>query len=163
MTNEQDVRSWFETEVKERMEDAGLKPYHISSMCKIEHGRIYGYLKGSPFPRVWKIILLAELLNCSVNDLLGYEEVDDLNVYETFLASETYLDEDEFATRFSKRLVRVMDETFTTPEELHKETGIPLTNIEYWVGNNPDSLPSVSQLIRICDALDCTPTDLLGY
>ena len=104
MTNEHDVRNWFETEVKERMEDAGLKPYHVSLMCKIEPGRIYGYLKGSPFPRVWKIILLAELLNCSVNDLLGYEEVDDLNVYEKFLASETYLDEDEFAAHFSKRL-----------------------------------------------------------
>lgn len=163
MTDIKEVREWYATEVKERMEDCGLRPYHISNICKIESANVSGYLKGNPFPKLWKLILIAECLDCSVNDLLGYDEVEDVGVYERFLASKTYLDEDEFAVRFGRRLSRLMKETCTDSDDLHKFTGISVENIERWICDKPETLPTVLQLIRICDALDCTPSDLLGY
>ena len=163
MTDIKEVREWYAKEVEERMEDCGLRPYHISAACKISSANVSGYLKGNPFPRLWKLILIAECLDCSVNDLLGYDEVDDPDVYERLLASKTYLGEDEFAVRFGKRLVRLMNEACANINDLHEFTGISLSNVESWTGDKPETLPNVQQLIRICDALDCTPSDLLGY
>lgn len=163
MINENEVRNWFTAEVKERMADAGLEPYHMSHLCKMKHDNVYGYLHGKPFPRLWNMILLAECLDCSVNDLLGYNEPGDINVFERLLASKTYMDEIDFAGHFSKRFIRIMDEYNTLPEELSEQTGIGLNTINHWINKEPLSLPTVMQLLRICDALDCTPSDLLGY
>ena len=163
MIDEKKIRSWYAAEVKERMEDAGLEPYRIAYLCQVKHDYVYGYLQGKPFPKLWNLILLAECLDCSVNDLLGYDEIDDVDVYERLLASRTYIDETDFAEHFSKRFARIMDEQCILAEDLHKRTGISLAAIEHWLGEEPVALPTVLNLLRICDALDCTPTDLLGY
>lgn len=163
MIDEKGIRKWYAEEVKERMEDAGLQPYRIAYLCRVKHENIYGYLQGKPFPKVWNLILLAECLDCSVNDLLGYDEVGDITVYERYLASKTYLDELEYAEHFSKRLLRNMEEQSLLPEQIHKRTGITLSTIEQWISEKPPALPSVMNLLRLADALDCTPSDLLGY
>lgn len=163
MVDEKKVRDWFAQEVKERMEDAGLASYQIAYYCRVKHENIYGYLQGRPFPKLWNTILLAECLDCSVNDLLGYDEIDDVNVYERLLASTTYRDELDFSEHFAKRLVRMLDDNATLPKDLSKHTGIGLSAIEKWAGDVPVALPSVLNLLRICSALECTPSDLLGY
>lgn len=163
MTNEKDVREWYEREVEERIEDSGENIYDISRFCHFRYDYTRNYLRGKPFPKLWSLILLAEYLSCSVNDLLGYEELDDVEMYERLLASKVYLGEDEFAVRFSKRLVQIMNDNYVSPDELHEYSKISLNAINNWIGDNPETLPSVMQLIHICDALDCTPSDLLGY
>lgn len=158
-----DVRKWYAEEVKERMEDAGLEPYRVAYLCRVKHENIYGYLQGKPFPRTWNLILLAECLDCSVNDLLGYDEIDDVEVYEKHLASKMYLDELDYASHFSRRLLRVMSEQSLLPEQIHDRTGIGLSALENWISERPEGLPSVLNLLRLSDALNCTPSDLLGY
>lgn len=162
MIYEQEIKKWFSEEVKERMEDLNLKSYNIANFCKIENYRMSGYLHANPFPSVWKLILIAEVLECCVNDLLGFDEVEDVDSFEKFLASSTYLGEDEFTEHFSKRLLDRMSIRGVSPKQLSSITSISLTTIERYVCNNP-SLPNAKNLLLICDALDYTPSDLLGY
>lgn len=163
MTNETDVREWYATEVNDLIKDSGADVYQISKFCRFRPDYTRRYLQGKPFPKLWNLILLAEYFGCSVNDLLGYEEVDDINVFERFLASKTYLGEDEFAVRFRNRLVRMMDESCASADDIHNYTKISMSAIESWIGEKPETLPSVMQLVHICDAIECTPSDLLGY
>lgn len=163
MTDIDGVREWFAGEVKERMEDLGLKPYNVAGICKMDYKNFYSYLRGTSFPKLWNLILIAECLNCSTNDLLGYDDVEDIDVYEKFLASETYTDESDYAVRFGRRFFRVMNEMNTTSEEIHELTGISVQTIDSWIGKSSETLPSVIQVIRLCDALETTPADLLGY
>ena len=163
MTDEADVREWYVREVKERIEDSGSDVYAIVKFCHFRPDYASRYFKGNPFPKLWNIILMAEYFGCSVNDLLGYEEVEDVNTYEKYLASKTYLGEDEFAIRFRNRLTRIMDEFCISAKDIHDYTEISMNAIESWICEKPEALPSVMQLIHICDALDCTPSDLLGY
>lgn len=163
MIDENKVRDWFAQEVKERMEDAGLAPHQMAYYCRVKHEQISGYLQGRPFPKTWNLILLAECLDCSVNDLLGFDELEDINSYERLLASKTYLGEYEFSEHFKNRLIRCMNEVDVSAEELKKRTGIGKKTIEEWFEETRFALPNVLNLLRIADALDCTPSDLLGY
>lgn len=163
MIDENKVRDWFAQEVKERMEDAGLASYHVAYNCQMGLDSVYGYLQGRPFPKTWNLILLAECLDCSVNDLLGFDELEDINSYERLLASKTYLGEYEFSEHFKNRLIRCMNEADVSVEELKKRTGIGKKTIDVWFEETRFALPTVLNLLRICYALDCTPSDLLGY
>lgn len=163
MIDENKVRDWFAQEVRERMEDAGLAAYHVAYYCQMGLDHIYRYLQGKPFPKTWNLILLAECLDCSVNDLLGFDELGDINSYERLLASKTYLGEYEFSEHFRNRLIRCMNEADVSAEELKKRTGIGKNALEEWLTENRFALPNVLNILHIADALDCTPSDLLGY
>lgn len=163
MLNIDEVKAWYVAEVNERMEDAGLAPNQIAHLCQLKYEAVYGYLQAKPFPKVWNLILLAECLDCSVNDLLGYDELDDVDVYEKRLASKLYFGELEYAIHFSRRLLRIMEERSLMPEQMRDRTGIGIAKIRDWISDRPESLPSVLNLLRLADALNCTPSDLLGY
>lgn len=163
MLDVENIRKWFASEVKERMKETGLKPGHISYKCYIRSDNIHEYLVGKPFPRLWNLVLMAECLECSVNDLLGFDDTGDTDIFEKYLASKMYLDEYDFARHFSTRVLRVMNDRGFTAYDLHRETGFSESLIARWTTNKTLELPTVLQLLHICDTLDCTPSDLLGY
>lgn len=162
MTNEQSIKDWFVAEVRERMDDLGLRPYHMAYFCRMNHNSIHTYLHGASLPNLWVLVLMAEHLDCCVNDLLGFDEVDDPGVFEMYKASTLFYDEKQFAGCFADRIQRYMHNRDITIEELSRRSDISVTTIKRWLSKYP-RLPRTSDFLRICDALDCTPSELLGY
>lgn len=162
MVDEKSIKEWYATEVKERMEDAGLKPYHMSHLCQIKHDSLHTYLSGKGLPNPWSLVLMAEHLDCCVNDLLGYDEITEVAVFERYLASQMYANEIEYAHCFAHRLERVINESTMGLEGVSERSGYNIRTIKQWLGERP-KLPRTSQLLQLCEALKCTPTDILGY
>lgn len=162
MAVKQSVKDWYAAEVKERMEEAGLRSYHMAYYCQMKHAGIYQYLSGAVIPDPWRLVLMAERLDCCVNDLLGYEDVEDVSVFESCQASVMFADERQYATCLADRLKRYFNERGLTIERVSELTGITVVTIKRWMGVRP-ALPQISQFLRLVDALDCTPSDLLGY
>lgn len=161
MLNEHEIKTWFAAEVKDRMEDLGLRPYHLPPLCHFKHEYLSGYLHGTSLPNLWSIVLMAEHLDCSVDDLLGFEEYDDI-VYEPYLASQMFSDKEGFAMCVSDRLKRFMRNRGTNIDEVSKKTGVSISTIKKWTASRP-TLPRTWDFLSFCDALGCSPSELLGY
>lgn len=159
---EQSVNEWYVAEVKDRMKDAGLRPYHMAYRCQIKHDNVYQYLNGTVMPDPWRLVLMAECFDCCVNELLGYDDVEDVGVFEIHRASEMFADKQQYAICFADRLNRYLDERGLSPEDISTRTGVSNETVKRWISNRP-SLPRFSHFIRLVDALKCTPSDLLGY
>lgn len=162
MGKEQTIKEWFAAELRERMEDAELRPYHMAYLCRVKPNSINNYLQGSTLPNLWSLVLMAENLDCTVNDLLGFDEVDDISRLEPYLASAMFPDENRFAACLSDRIVRYMNRNNLTIDDLGSRTQFNTRTIKRWIGLHPQ-LPRTSAFLQICDALDCTPSELLGY
>lgn len=162
MFDEKKIKEWFARELRERMEDAGLQPYHMPHLCHAKINSVYNYLGGASFPSPWSLVLMAEHLDCCVNDLLGYEEPRDAAVFERYLASRMYANAEEYAHCLADRITRFMNDGGITVDDLSDKTGFNERTIKQWFGVRP-KLPKTAYLLRLCEALDCTPTDLLGY
>lgn len=162
MVNEQSIRDWFKVELRERMEENGLRSYHMAYLCRVKPGNISNYLQGSSLPSLWCLILMCENLGCSVNDLLGYEEPECLDFFEKYRATELFDNERQYASCLSERIRRYMSERDTTIAELSERSGFNSRTLSRWLTDRPQ-LPRTSDFLQICDALDCTPSELLGY
>ena len=129
MIDEEKVKEWFATEVKERMEELDLRPYHMEYFCHIKHGCIYSYLRGANLPNLWSLVLMAERLDCSVNDLLGFEDPESYNVFEIYEASKMFGDINGYARCFADRLRRHLINRDMTVDDLSSLTGNAVTTI----------------------------------
>ena len=161
MLNEKEIKDWFVAEVRERMDDLGLRPYHMSPLCHIKYDSLSTYLSGLALPNPWSLVLMAEHLEASVDELLGYEGLDDVN-YEPYLASAMYRDKEQFATCVSDRLKRYFNKQGLTVDDVSDKTGVSISTLKRWTSSRP-TLPRTWDLLRLCDGLDCTPSELLGY
>jgi DNA-binding Xre family transcriptional regulator len=158
--DESRIKEWFSIEVRERMEELNLRPYHMAYFCQFKQNSIYQYLNGTIIPDPWRLVLMAEVLECSVNDLLGFDN-DDVR-FEKYQASAMFLDDRQFAFCVSDRLERYLRRVDISLGRLSELTGITITTIKRWFGMRP-SLLRTNQLLHICEALNCTPSELLGY
>ena len=159
MNNELNTREWFGIELRERMADAKIKAADLCKFCDVTRAAMSQYIYGHSFPDLWRLVLIAERLNCSVNDLLGYAEFD-----EEFArsASKTFPGENHFAEHLAIRIVRRMEQLGYDYESLANATGISLDTIDRYFGRWPE-LPRTDKFFKICEALDCTPSEPLGY
>ena len=105
---------------------------------------------------------MAEHLEATVNDLLGYDEVDDNQILECYPASKMYRNKIEFSHCFADRFHRYLDRRGMTIEDVAKLSGVTVTTIKKWVGARP-VLPATYKFLQLCEALECTPSELLGY
>lgn len=161
MLTEIDIRKWFAAELKERMEEAGLRSYHMAYLCRVKQGCFYNYTQGTSLPNLWSLVLMAETLNCNTNDLLGFDSYEDID-YERYEASKMFADENQYALCLGDRLFRYIEKRGITIERLAEITQFNPKTITHWIGNRP-RLMRTSDLLKFCSALDCTPSDLLGY
>lgn len=157
------VSKWFAAELRERMEECGFRPYHLTSLCKMGEGEIYQCLGGTALPDVFSLILLADYLDCTVNDLLGYDEVESSAAYEQYTASDMFFTESQYAACLSDRVRRYLQDRAMSITDLAAKTGFKEPTLRRWFAKTHPQLPGISKFLKICEALDCTPSDLLGY
>lgn len=155
---------WFSSELKRRMNYLELWPRDVSYHCKVSSSAMNNYLQGKTFPSPWTLILIADLLETTVNELLDFDEPDEDSLvgYDPF---SIFDDEDEFAIHVSNRVKLWMAESDIDIFKLSERTGFTRRTIRRWFGlsDKQPELPRTSDLLKICDALGCTPSDLLGY
>ena len=162
MINEKEIKQRFPIEMRERMEDAGFRPYHMSYFCQTKPSCINEYLQGTALPNLWSLVLMAEYLDCSTNDLFGIN-VSELELdYERYLASKMFHNEYEFAHCVSDRMMYLIDTKYASLDAFSDRSGIGKDTLKRWTGLRP-KLPRAADLLRVCNALNCTPSDLLGY
>lgn len=162
MVDMKNIRMHFAEELQERMEDEGLTINDLAEYCNLSKNKVSFCLQLGSLPDIWSLILMADCLWCTVNDLLGYGVLNDPAELSNCQASSFFSDKREYATCFSSKLRRHMNEKGFSVEELSHSSDINIHSLRQWISIVP-SLPSTSDLLCICDALDCTPSDLLGY
>ena len=162
MNDIKEIRYRFSNELQTRMDKLGIKECHISFNCRCRSTAVHEYLAGDCLPNLWTLSLLAEYLNCTVNDLLDLGTVCDVRNLEDICAFDTFKDEDSFAVHVRDRILARMKELNMNREELARLTGFSLKSIERWLWLYPH-LPQVMKFLEISAVLDCTPSDLLGY
>ena len=164
LINIEEVRLKFVDELRYAMDCENLRPKDISDYCRISQNNFSNYLQGKSLPNLWVMVLISDLLECTVNELLDYDEADEdeLVGYDPFA---TFEDEEEFTYHVRNRLEQYMVHSGNGVKELSEKTGFNPRTIRRWLGmsKNGPELPRTSDFLVICDALGTTPSDLLGY
>lgn len=164
MVDIEDIREYFAEELRRRMECEGLYPRDIAYHCEIKSELVYNYLRGSAFPNPWRLSLIADLFTCTTNELLDFDEPDDDSLLG-YDPKDMFEDEEEFTMHFRNRLDLYMSDSGMSIPDLSFKTGFNEYTIKRWLGKLQQSptLPRTSDVLVLCDALCCTPSDLLGY
>lgn len=152
-----DVLRVFANELNDRMESKGVEARQLTLAIRTSYINVYSYRTGKSFPDLYTLFLIAERLECTVDELLGYRS----NIRRR-PEIKGYRSEEEFADYVRLRLVEHMKLRSVDPKELAKRTGISSSTIDMYLSVHR-WVPRVPELLRICDALDCTPSELLGY
>lgn len=162
MVNERDVLQYFAAELTERMRRAEISDRDLSEYCQISEVNLPGYRSGKHLPNPWYLVLIAERLECTVNDLLGFETHDELLYPNSPYASDAFSARNRFEVYFGYRLAQCMNVKNIGVVALSYDSGLSVSRINRWLSDRP-SLIQTPDLLRLADALDCTPSDLLGY
>ena len=159
MIDESKVLEHFAVELNKRMKTKRLASSDIANRCEIPIGSVSDYRKGRRLPNAWQMVLLAECLDCTVNDLLGFEGGVGLNKEK---ATERFYGENTYAEFLGARIYDRMEFIGIDAEQLAECAKISKLTINKWLRQWP-SIPKTIHILRICETLDCTPSDLLGY
>lgn len=157
------VKEWFAAELKEKMIEYNLRSYHLTALCKMSEDEVQKCLKGTALPGLFSLVLLADRFECTVNDLLGYDEVEDLDVYEHYSASSMFFAKSQYAVCLSDRVHRHLEYRDISIPDLAAKLDVAAATIRHWFAKTHPTLPGAEKFLNICDALNCTPSDLLGY
>ena len=162
MIDEKDVLYIFTSELRKRLQSSGMTYRELAFKARCVPSRVQMYLRGNNFPNLWTLVLMAESLGCCVDDLLGYKRYTASNLLHTDSPFERFTNEFDFALYFKECLRNQMLKQNADQEKLAEFTGISERLIyQYLSPGYP--MPHVAQVLTICSALDCTPSDLLGY
>lgn len=154
------VARYFGRELSDRIKTRELPLDYIAKYCRISMSSLKECLRGERLATPWQLILMAEELHCTVNDLLGFGYFYNGGAQR---ASNIPQGEYRVAERMWDEIIQRMNESDMTPDEMAEYAGVHLTTMRTWLGGSHNSFPKTFPLIRIADALDCTPSDLLGY
>ena len=154
------ITRYFSRELIARTKELGLKKWYIAYYCEISEKTITECFNGERLPTVWQLILMAEMCHCTVNDLLGYRY---FRIGSTELASSIPQAVTKLPAITWNRVKEIMQRNGITIVDLSERTGIPVRNISSWFERRNEKYPKTMDFLRIYDALNCTPSDLLGY
>lgn len=160
MVNVRNVKIKFAEELNSRMQERGVTYRQAALTVGVTKGAFVHYKSGNCFPELFVLIRIANYLNCLVDDLLGY--ISDLSTRLNKNIYDDFSNEDEFKDYFRKRLIFMMADKNLGVNELARKTRISIETIEMYLSIHR-WVPCVSDFLYICDALECTPSDLLGY
>ena len=124
--------------------------WYVGYYSEISDPTFRKYMKGIRLPAPVKLIMIAELFECTVNELLGFEPVDVRPRDHLFDSGrDTRVVHRYFADQIMK-----YSEGIALPDSM---TNALKEYIRYC------KLPDTTTLLTICDSLMCTPSELLGY
>lgn len=156
------ILQWFSTELIERMENVGITHRQLALESRTMPHNIIDYMRGQNFPNPWTLVLICERLGCTVDELLGYEDSGFRTKNTGVRAFDEYPNEDCFTPYLRNRIIQRMKKMKMSAEDLARESEITITTIERYLCVH-SGMPYTAYLLRICDALDCTPSELIGY
>lgn len=162
MINERLLAKQFATELNNRMEYHQLRNRDLSGYCQLSENNLPSYRNGERLPNPWYLVMMSEKLECTVNELLGFDLIYNPNIYQDCQASRLFSAENLFTVYLSRKLKQIMRDRQIGVTELSQKSGVSKDALSSYLSKHP-TLPKTIQLLRICDALDCTPSDLLGY
>lgn len=158
MINEQEIMKYFSDYATRCMNELDLRPWYVAYYSETDEGTFRKYMKCIRLPRITTLIMTSELFNCSVNELLGYERVPlpvRKRAFNSGLDTKRLLD--HFYSEVARRMVRAR----LSLDEMATYLSVSAQTLENYFWH--DSLPDTSVVLHICDALNCTPSELLGY
>ncbi len=154
------VTRYFGKELANRIAERDLPFDYVTQYCGISMPSLKECLNGERLATPWQLVLMAEILFCTVNDLLGFGY---FNNGTDQMASNLPQGEYRVAEHMWNEVSQRMVEKDLTVEDIAYYAGVHFTTARNWFGYPHHSFPKTFSLICICDALDCTPSDLLGY
>lgn len=160
MVNVRNVKIKFAEELKSRMLERGVTYRQAALAVGVTKGAFVHYKSGNCFPELFVLVRIANYLNCSVDELLGYISGRTMRLNKSM--NDDFSDEDEFKDYFRERLISMMTEKNLGVNELARKSRVSIDTIEMYLSIHR-WVPCVIDFLYICDALDCTPSDLLGY
>ena len=118
----------------------------LSNVSKISMSTLNKYLRGFSQPSLESLIKIADCLCCSLELLFDTERFEESRVFSK--------------ADFPDSLKRILSRHGLTRYRLQKGTGIHEQSIDdWWTGKRTPSLPN---LFRLADYLDCTLDELVG-
>ena len=150
MINIRNVLITFAEELNKKIEKKGVTYRQVAFAARVTKGSMVHYKSGNCFPELYTLILIADYLECSVNELLGYSDyllLEHNNDLEDILQNE-----DTFSDYFLDRLIQCMKTRNVSAKKLFESTGIALNIIEMYLSIHR-WIPRVPDFLLICDAL----------
>lgn len=151
----------FAIELNNRMDECEVTYRQVAFAARVTRGSMIHYKSGNAFPELYPLVLMAEYLDCRVDDLLGYLPCCGFTG-GNIVATKRFKDEDDFADYFRLRLYECMQEKAVDTNELARRAAVSTNTIDMYLSVHR-WVPRTVDFIYICDALDCTPSELLGY
>lgn len=160
MINVRDVKITFAEELNKRMQEKGVTYRQTALAVGVTKGAFIHYKSGNSFPELFTLIRISNYLNCSVDSLLGYRSDGKLRLNSG--VGGAFSNEDEFKDYFRERFMAMMEQVGMNANDLSRKSLVSTKYIEMYLSVHR-WIPQVPDFLRICDALGCTPSDLLGY
>lgn len=156
------ILQWFSRELVERIETKGVTHRQVAFRSRTTPHSVMGYIQGDNFPNPLTLILMAEYLDCTIDELLGYKDVGFVKKHRKESAFDIYPNEDSFTPYLRECIIKQMKLENMTAETLAQLSGVNLQTIKRYLCVH-SGMPQMSNLLRMCDALGCTPSELIGY
>lgn len=149
-----EIRECFAERLRKGADEHDLRLWYVAYYADTSEAFLRSCLKLKKLPRLDSLILIAELFQCTVNELLGYKIVDVAPRTELFNQGiDAKHVVDYFMRELSKRGFELNNFQFNEYD----------MDAEFRRCIRTHRFPSTDAFLQICDALDCTPSDLLGY
>lgn len=161
MVNSKSVLVTFSEVLRTKMAEFNLSNRRLAIASRVTSEKISSYRTEECFPKLWTLVLIADYLECSVDELLGYSNCGYSNAYKKY-ASDVFPNEDVFADYFRNRLLSTMNVKGMTSYELSLKSGCSENTIDMYLSVHRWT-PQVPVFLNLCGALECTPSELLGY
>ncbi|HFW6578681.1 helix-turn-helix transcriptional regulator [Streptococcus agalactiae] len=140
----------FPQKLREERKKRGFTQQEVADKIGINRGSYSNWENGKREPTLDNIIKLANILDVTVDYLLGRSD----NFSNTIVLSKNNM------KSFSKRLKELRLEKNQTQQQLADELGVNRVNVTRWEKGNTE--PSFSKLIELSKLLNTTPNYLLG-
>lgn len=158
MVNEEQVKNNFIEYANKKIKELDIPSWYVGYYSEVCDGTYREYMKGARLPRPAALIMMAELFECTVNDLLGYRHTPVPMRKSKFSPG---LDVRPLSDYFYSQVARRMIRKRISLDDLSISVGVTPQTLDGYFKNT--FLLDTSMILRICDALDCTPSELLGY
>ena len=137
----------FAERLKDLLIENDLKPTALANLINCKRPTVYRYLNAIEIPTLEMSIQLANLFNCTMENLLGLE-------------IDNYTNEFLPCPPFNEQFKYILKYFGVTKYKLCKTTGIAESAIYYWA--NGKTQPSLESIVRIAEYLNCPIDFVIG-
>jgi transcriptional regulator with XRE-family HTH domain len=148
----------FRDKVDQYCEERNISLDYVAYYSETSYGTFKDYINGLRLPRLTTLIMVAELLGCTVNELLGFPPID------LPPASRSYspaIDDKRMMMNISEQ---IKERSKSLDETVHQACTICGRGM-YTLHSKIDKCDKFDtfEVLAFSKALHCTPSDLLGY